>query len=158
MRGKAHLLPLLIWLAIPVCISTAVAQTGDVAVVINSDNPATKLSRTDLRKIFAGEKRSWPAGLPIRLFVRAPGTHERVMLLKLLGMTESEYKRYWTTQVLRGEAQAEPIALPSNGMQREAVVAYPGAIALVDAQDIKPGMKVVRVEGCMPGDDGYPLH
>jgi hypothetical protein len=43
-------------------------------------------------------------------------------------------------------------------MQREAVVAYPGAIALVDAQDIKPGMKVVRVEGCMPGDDGYPLH
>jgi ABC-type phosphate transport system substrate-binding protein len=158
MRPKAHLMPLLIWFAILGSLPATAAQTGDVAVVINTDNPATKISRADLRKIFAGEKRSWPAGLPIRLFVRAPGTHERVMLLRLLGMTESEYKQYWTTQVFRGEAEAEPVALPSNGMQREAVVNYRGAIALVDAQDIKPGMKVIRVEGFMPGEDGYPLH
>jgi hypothetical protein len=29
---------------------------------------------------------------------------------------------------------------------------------LVDAQDVKPGMKVVRLEGHMPGEAGYPLH
>ena len=73
-------------------------------------------------------------------------------------MTESEYKQYWTTQVFRGQAQAEPLVLPSNGMQKEAVGAIPGAIALVSAQDIKPGMKVVKVNGSLPGTPDYPLH
>jgi ABC-type phosphate transport system substrate-binding protein len=148
---------LLICLASLACLRVAAAQAGDVAVVVNDRNPVTKMSKTELRKIFAGEERSWSAGLPIRIFVRAPGTHERAALLKLLDMTESEYKQYWTAQVFRGEAETEPIALPSNGMQREAVVAYPGAVALVALQDVKAGMKVLRVEGRMPGEAGYAL-
>jgi len=79
----------------------------------------TNLSRIELRRIFAGEKHSWPGGVPIKIFVRAPGAHERSTLLKLLAMTESEYKVYWTAQVFRGEAQAEPVALFSNGMQKK---------------------------------------
>jgi hypothetical protein len=43
-------------------------------------------------------------------------------------------------------------------MQREAVIAFPGAIALMDAQDIKPGVKVVKVKGLMPDEAAYPLH
>jgi ABC-type phosphate transport system substrate-binding protein len=148
---------LLICLASLACLRVAAAQAGDVAVVVNDRNPVTKMSKTELRKIFAGEERSWSAGVPIRIFVRAPGTHERAALLKLLDMTEGEYKLYWTAQVFRGEAQTEPIALPSNGMQREALVAYPGAVALVDLQDVKAGMKVLRVEGRMPGEAGYTL-
>jgi len=148
---------LLICLASLACLRVAAAQAGDVAVVVNDRNPVTKMSKTELRKIFAGEERSWSAGVPIRIFVRAPGTHERAALLKLLDMTEGEYKQYWIAQVFRGEAQTEPIALPSNGMQREAVVAYPGAVALVALQDVKAGMKVLRVEGRMPGEAGYAL-
>jgi hypothetical protein len=45
----------------------------------------------------------------------------------------------------------------SNGMQKEAVALYPGAVALMNSQDVKPGMKVVRVDGHMPGEAGYPL-
>jgi ABC-type phosphate transport system substrate-binding protein len=150
-------MPLLICLATLACLPVAAAQNGDVAVVVNDGNPATKMSKTELRKIFAGEERSWSAGVPIRIFVRAPGTHERAALLKLLDMTEGQYKQYWTAQVFRGEAETEPIALPSNGMQREALVACPGAVALVDLQDVKAGMKVLRVEGRMPGEAGYAL-
>lgn len=43
-------------------------------------------------------------------------------------------------------------------MQREALQAYSRAIALVDAADIKTGMKVLKVDWKMPGEDGYPLH
>jgi ABC-type phosphate transport system substrate-binding protein len=157
MRIKARLIPVLICLTGLVSIPVAAAQSGDVAVVVNDGNPVTKLSSTDLRKIFAGDKRSWAAGLPIRVFVRGPGTNERVALLKLLGMTELEYKQYWTAQVFRGDAQVEPTTLPSNGMQREALVAYPGAVALVALQDVKAGMKVLKVEGRMPGEAGYTL-
>lgn len=72
-------------------------------------------------------------------------------------MSESEYKQYWTAQVFRGEAQAEPLTLPSNGMQKEAIVAIPGAIVLMDSRDVKPPAKVVRVDGHLPGESGYPI-
>jgi hypothetical protein len=73
-------------------------------------------------------------------------------------MSESEYKQYWIAQVFRGEAQAEPVALFSNGMQKEAIGALPGAIALVMVGDVKTGMKVIKVDGLMPGATGYPLY
>ena len=158
MRTKTLLMPPLICLTILVFVRVASAQAGDVAVVVNEHNPVTKMSRAELRKIFAGEQRSWSAGLPIKVFVRAPGTHERGALLKVLGMTESEYKEYWTRQIFRGEIQAEPSTLPSNGMQREALIVYPGAVALVSFQDVKAGMKVLRIEGRKPGEAGYSLN
>jgi len=134
------------------------AQTRDIAVVVNQKNPVANLTIQEVRKIFAGEKRSWPGGLPIKLFVRAPGARERTVLLKLLAMSESEYKRYWTAAVFRGEVQSEPLALFSNGMQKEAIGVYPGAVALVDAQDVKTGMKIVKVDGHAPGEAGYPFN
>ena len=158
MRTKTLLLPLLICLTSLVCARVAAAQAEDVAVVVSDHNPVTKMSKAELRKIFAGQERSWSGGLPVKVFVRAPGTLERGALLKLLGMTEDEYKRYWTGQILRGEAEGEPSTLPSNGMQKEALVAYPGAVALVGLQDVKAGMKVLKVEGRMPGEAGYGLN
>ena len=136
----------------------AFAQVGDVAVVVNPENAASSLTLPEVRKLFAGEKRSWAGGLSVKLIVRSPGTHEREVLLKLLGISENEYKQYWTSQVFRGEAQSEPLVLPSIGMLKEALGVYPGGVTLVDAQSIKPGMKVVKVNGRMPGEAGYPIH
>jgi hypothetical protein len=155
MRTRLLFIPLLFWLGSFVC---APAAFGQIAIVVNEHNPVTNLSRIELRRIFAGEKHSWPGGVPIKIFVRALGARERTALLKLLGMTESEYTKYWTAQVFRGEAQAEPLALFSNGMQKEAVTAFPGGVVLMDTRDVKPGMKVVKMDGHMPGDDGYSLN
>jgi hypothetical protein len=141
-------------------VPSASAQASDVAVIVNPNNSVKTVTLTDLRKIFAGQKRLWPGGVPIKLIVRASGSRERLTLLRLLAMSESEYKQYWTAQVFRGDADSEPVALLSFGMVKEAAVAFPGAIALVDAHDIKPSMiiKVIKVDGRMPGDPGYPLH
>lgn len=135
----------------------AFAQGGEVAVVVNSANPISNLSLADLRKTFAGEKRSWPGGAPIKLIVRPPGSHERLVLLRLLNMSESEYRQHWTAQVLRGEATSEPVIVPSFGMQKEAIVVFLGGITLVDANQIVRGMKVIKVDGHLPGEPGYPL-
>jgi hypothetical protein len=133
-------------------------QASDTAVVVSAGNPVTNISITDLRKTFAGMKRSWPSGQPIKLIVRGPGCPERVVLLKLLAIPESQYKQYWTAQVFRGEVDAEPLIVPSVGMQKEALALYPGAISLVNFSDVKPGMKVIKVDGQLPGAVGYPLH
>jgi hypothetical protein len=49
------------------------------------------------------------------------------------------------------------VALFSNGMQKEAVSLFPGAVALVVFQEVRSGMKVVKVDGHLPGEAGYPL-
>ncbi len=134
------------------------AQASDIAVIVNPGNPATNVSMADLRKIFSGAKRSWPGGQPIKLIGRGPGCPERFLLLKLLAMSESEYKQYWTAQVFRGEADAEPLIVPSVGMQKEALKARPGGISLVILRDLKPEMKVLKVDNLLPGAAGYPLH
>jgi hypothetical protein len=134
------------------------AQADDIAAVVNPENPATNISLGDLRKTFAGAKHSWPGGQAIKLITRGPGCPERLVLLKILAMSESEYKRYWTAQVFRGEADAEPLTVPSVGMQKEAMRLFPGAVSLVNARDVKPGMKVIKVDGLLPGAAGYALH
>lgn len=156
--NKSVALLMLLYLVVISSARPAVAQVLDVAVVVNTKNPVVNLSLGELRKIFAGEKRTWPGGAPIKLIVRMPGAHERLVLMNLLAMSEVDFKQYWTAQVYRGEATSEPAAVFSNGMEKEAVIALPGAIALMDARDIKPGIKVIKVEGLLPGSPGYPLH
>jgi len=136
----------------------AVAQDGDIAVVVNSNNSVSSLSLSELRKIYTGEKHSWQNGQAIKPFVRAQGSPEHAAVLKLLGMSDGDYHKHWTSQVYRGEAQAEPVQLPSNGMQKEAIVAFAGGIALIAAQDVRTGMKVLKIDGHLPGESGYPLH
>jgi ABC-type phosphate transport system substrate-binding protein len=136
------------------------AQSGgpDVAVIVNPLNPVENISSTELRKLFSGEKQNWPNGLPVNLFVRAADAHERdVLLERVLHMTESEYKAFWVKKVYSGEVQHEPLALFSNGMALEAVRAEKGAIALISIQDVHQGVKVIKVDGRLPGTPGYPL-
>jgi hypothetical protein len=150
-----------LWLA---CLATLVlvpasrAQSRDIAVVVNPNNPVTNVSVSDVRKLFTGEKRNWPGGVPVRLILRIPGSREHEALLRLLGLGEGEYKQYWAAQMFRGEAESGSVTAPSLGIAKEAAIALPGAVTLVDVQDLKPGMKVIRVNGRLPGEPGYPLH
>ncbi|HKI27122.1 MAG TPA: hypothetical protein VKA07_12395 [Candidatus Sulfotelmatobacter sp.] len=72
----------------------------------------------------------------------------------------SEYNRYRAAQVFRGEADAESRTTPSFGRVKEAAVTFPGAIGLVEIQEIKPGIvrEVLKIDGDAPGEARYPLH
>jgi ABC-type phosphate transport system substrate-binding protein len=157
MNGRSISILLLIFLASLAFTPSAVAQ-GDFAVVVPPENPITNLSRGDLRKLLNGEKRTWPSGVPVKIIVRAPGSRERTALLKFLNQSESDYKQYWTAQVVRGEADTEPFVSPSLGMVLEAVRVLPGGISLVYVGDLKPGVKVVKIDGLLPGSPGYSIH
>src|SRR5215467_8190902 len=139
--------------------TVGVADEGDVAVIVNPENSTDSITSAELRKIFAGEKRSWNSNLPVFLVVRAPQAREREVLLeRILKMTESEYKQYWIKKVYSGEVQREPLTLLSNGMQLEAIRAEKGGIALINLRDVREGVKVIKIDGRMPGTPGYPLH
>lgn len=149
-------------LLLPLCTlgqpKPAATPASEVAVIVNPANKTESISLAELRKIFSGEKLSWSGGVAVAAFVRAPGTHERDLLLsRVLHMSESDYKAHWVKQIYSGESQREPLALVSNGMQLEAVRAEKGGIALINLQDVHSGVKVLKVDGHLPGSPEYPL-
>jgi hypothetical protein len=72
-------------------------------------------------------------------------------------MTETQFKQFWVAKIFRAEAATPPKIVYSNDLQYELVTAMPGAIAFVDAHNVRPGLKVLRVDGHLPGDRDYPL-
>ncbi|HST11735.1 MAG TPA: hypothetical protein VLL05_15270 [Terriglobales bacterium] len=130
----------------------------DIAVVVQPDTPITNLSLAEVRKIFLGDRQYWNANIPVVLLIRAPVARERdVVLRTIYQMSESRFKQYWIAKIFRAESASAPKVVYSNDMANELVAAIPGAIAFIDSRDVKPGTKVVRVDGLMPGEAGYPL-
>jgi len=130
----------------------------DVAVVIQPDTPVSNLSLAEVRKIFLGDRQYWSANTPVVLLIRAPVARERDVVLKVIyQMSESQFKQYWIAKIFRAESASAPKVVYSNDMANELVTALPGAIAFIDSRDLKPGTKVVRVDGRLPGEPGYPL-
>ncbi|MFB3814037.1 MAG: hypothetical protein ACE14L_07980 [Terriglobales bacterium] len=134
------------------------ARTSDVSVVVHPDTPVRDLKLSEVRKVFLGDRQYWSANVPVVLLVRAPGARERDVVLKIIyQMSESQFKQYWIAKIFRAEAAAAPKVVYSNDMAAELVSAIPGAIAFMDSRDVKPGLKVIRVDGHLPGEPGYPL-
>jgi hypothetical protein len=137
----------------------AQSQRGsDIAVVVNPDTPVTDLSLEDLRKIFLGGRQYWTAKIPVMLVIGAPNTRERDVALKLIyQMDEVQFKRYWIAKIFRAESATAPKTFYSDDMANELTASIPGAIAVIDARDVGPGVKVVRIDGQLPGQLDYPL-
>ena len=89
MRRRSSTGLIFLLLAIEILVSRVKAQNGDIAVIVNPNSSVTNVSLADLRKIFSGEKRSWPGGARIKIIVRPPGSRERIVLLRLMGISEA---------------------------------------------------------------------
>src|SRR5216683_1720557 len=151
---------------IPICVSIllqypSTAQTArgtDIAVVVHPDTPVTDLSLAEVRKVLLGERQYWTSKLPVVLLIRAPVARERDVVLRVIyQMSEAQFNQYWVAKIFRAEVASPPKIVYSNDVQLELVSAIPGAIAFVDARNVRPGLKVLRVDGHLPGEQGYPL-
>jgi ABC-type phosphate transport system substrate-binding protein len=130
----------------------------DVAVVVHPDTPISNLSLSEVRKVFLGDRQYWSTNIPVVLMIRAPVARERDVVLKIIyQMSESQFKQYWIAKIFRAESATAPKVVYSNDMANQLVTAIPGAIAFIDSKDVKPGSKVLRVDGRLPGEPGYPL-
>src|SRR3954470_5803726 len=130
----------------------------DVAVVVHPDTPISNLTLAEVRKVFLGDRQYWTSNIPVVLLIRAPVARERNVVLKIIyQISEAQFKQYWIAKIFRAESATAPKVVYSNDMANDLVTAVPGAIAFIDAREVKPGSKVVRVEGHLPGDAGYAL-
>jgi ABC-type phosphate transport system substrate-binding protein len=122
-----------------------VAAAGDeVDVIVNKGNPVGELSLSDARKIFIGDKGSWPNGKRITVLMLAPGQPERAVLLhEVYKMGEADYSKYFLQASFTGKVEAPPKDVASAAEVKQAVAANIGAIGYVKSGDADDSVKVV---------------
>jgi ABC-type phosphate transport system substrate-binding protein len=154
----------ILWIPIWVCAllqhpsAGQTARGTDIAVVVHPDTPVSDLSLAEVRKVLLGERQYWNAKTPVVLLIRAPVARERDVVLRVIyQMSEVQFKQYWVAKIFRAEVASPPKIVYSNDLQFDLVTAMPGAIAFVDARNLRPGLKVLSVDGHLPGEKDYPL-
>jgi ABC-type phosphate transport system substrate-binding protein len=139
-------------------VPSSIAAGGDVAVVVRPDTPVDDLTLSQTRKLLLGEQQFWNSTLRVTLLLRAPAARERDVVLKVIyRMNEAEFRQYWISKLFRAEAASGPKVVYSNEMAAELVNALPGSVAFVDASQVPKGLKVLKIDGKLPGQPGYPL-
>jgi ABC-type phosphate transport system substrate-binding protein len=134
------------------------ATGGDVAIVVGPDTPVENLTFSEVRKLFLGDRQFWNTNHRVTLLIRAPVSRERDVVLKTIyQMTEAQYRQYWISKVFRAEVSTGPKIVLSNSMAADLALSIPGSVAFVDATQVPKGLKVIRIDGSLPGDARYPL-
>ena len=136
----------------------AVGADYDIAVVVRPDTPVDSLSIAEIRKLLLGDRQFWTSNLRVTLLIRAPTSRERDVVLKTIyQMSESQFRQYWISKVFRAEASSGPKIVYSNEMATELVSAIPGSVAFVESTGVPKGLKVLKIDGKLPGEKGYAL-
>jgi ABC-type phosphate transport system substrate-binding protein len=137
----------------------AAQARGDLAIVVNAETPVTKLSFAELRQVFLGDKQYWTKDMPVVLLIRAPTSAERDAVLNVIyQMKEPQFKQYWIAKIFRAELSSPPKIVYSTESTVSLISSIPGAIAFMAAAEVKPGLKVLRIDDHLPGEAGYRLH
>ncbi len=129
-----------------------------IAIVVHKDLPIENLSLEELRSIFLADRQFWENRTRITLLVRAPQSDERTFVLeRIYQMSEARFRQYWIAKMFRAEVPRGPKIVLSTGMTLDLVVAIPGSISFTRADTVTDDVKVIRVDGLLPSDEGYPL-
>jgi ABC-type phosphate transport system substrate-binding protein len=129
-----------------------------IAIVVHKNTDVDDLSLTELRSIFLAEQQFWADRTRIILLVRAPQSDERDFVLnRIYQMTEAQFRQYWIAKMFRAEVPRGPKIVFSTDMALDLVIAIPGSITFVRADKVTDDVKLVRVDGKLPNDVGYPL-
>ena len=129
-----------------------------IAIVVHKDTPIDNLTLEELRSIFLADRQFWENRMRITLLVRAPNSDERSFVLeRIYQMSESQFRKYWIAKMFRAEVPRGPKIVLSTGMALDLVVAIPGSISFTRADAVTDDVKLVRVDGLLPNDAGYPL-
>ena len=144
--------------SLPVPAFSQDSESRPIAIVVHPDTDISDLSLDELREIFLADQLYWPDNSRIVLLVRAPAAYERSFVLdRIYRMSEADFRSYWIKKMFRAEISSGPRVVFSNNMAIGLVTAIPGSIAFMLASDVTPDVKVVRIDGKLPSEQGYPL-
>jgi ABC-type phosphate transport system substrate-binding protein len=120
------------------------AAGDEIDVIVNKTNGVSDLPITEVRKLFLGDKSTWPNGKRVTVVMLAPGSPERgAVLREIYKMTEGDYAKYFLQAAFTGRVQAPPKDASPPAQAKQLVVENPGAVAYLKSEDVDDSVKVV---------------
>jgi hypothetical protein len=133
----------------------AAPAVKNMAVVTSAASKLSGISLADFAKFCKGTTKAWPDGKSFTIVMKNPDDPEmRSVLQKLFGGTPAEARA--AIAKLNESRQVVKVVESDEELLRT-VQATPGAIGVVDVYAINSSVKVLRVDGKLPFDIGYPL-
>ena len=132
--------------------SAAQCFAHHMAVVASKQNNVANLTSVQLGKIFRAETKKWADGKPILIVLHRASAGESVTLQHLNKMSAQQWQA-WVT-----EHKEVVQVVDSDDEVLTYVQSTPGAIGLVDVRSVTDRVKIVRVDGKVPMEDGYLPH
>ena len=125
-------------------------------VVVSKRCPINEISLAQLKQLFRSERREVASHRLIPLN-RPPGSATRIKFDKLvLGMNPEQVGRFWIDRKMRGQTKP-PRSVSSLRLVIKVVTQLPNAISYIRHNQLTPDLRMLRVDGKLPGDQGYAL-
>jgi hypothetical protein len=126
-----------------------------MAVVVAADSKLPDLTLAELVKLTKGAQKAWPDGRSFTLVLKNPTAPEmHVAIQKLFGVAPADVPAA-IAKINQSRPLIKIVATEEDVFRT--VTTTPGALGLVDVYSINSAVKVLRVDGKLPFDVGYPL-
>jgi len=132
-------------LAVVLFMSVSSAAFADIAIIGNPQDSIGQLNTGNVRKIFLGDRKSFPNGIhatPINHVVGSPDRKEFFSLVMSMG--ESSYSRHWKRKISTGIGSS-PEEVSSREAILRSVANTPGSIGYIDASKVDDRVKVLLI-------------
>lgn len=144
-------------LAVSLTLAAAPALAEPVAVIVNHDNPRPSLGTEELKSIYLGRRTEWSDGGTVTPIDQAPSAPGRAAFVSaVIGMSPARFAEHWVDQQVRGAGGAPKVAA-SAAAAVKLVSKVRGAVAFVPLSQVTPAVKVIALDGKLPGQRGYPI-
>lgn len=128
-----------------------------LAVVVARNSEVVALTLPQLRRIFTGGGASDASGQRYIPFNHSPRAADRVGFDQVvLGLSASEVSQFWIDRKIRG-LPGPPRSVDSLTLLLRLIGHLPGAITYARPSRMTSDVRVVRIDGKLPGEPGYPL-
>ena len=144
---RLGMLCLVVMFLSPLCLA------HDVAVVAGRDSSASAINSADLQKLLKADSPRWPDGKKVTIFLSDPSSpYSRLLLGKLFKVEPEKLESF-----LRAHKDSFTV-LDSEDLVLRAVAGHPGSLGVVNVYSINSAIKVLKVDGKLPLEQGYLLH
>lgn len=147
-------------LTIILVVALASDAFAGIAVIVNRSNPVSDISYNELKQILEARNQYWNNNEKITLIFKPINSSETRILIDTVFKTKYEdFEKYWFLKVYENKVTEFPKILNSTGTINILVSEISGAIAFIGVSEVskRGNTKILRIEGKLPDEDGYPL-
>ena len=125
-----------------VLLSFTQLAVADIAVIVNPSNDS-ELDRKVVKRIFLGQRKSFPNGVNVSPVDQLEDSLIRqIFVRRIIKMSKKSLKSYWSRQTFTGKASPPPVKKDDESVKTH-VVSTPGGIGYIDQVNVDDSVRVL---------------